>query len=149
MPGGVTDRPADVWEPLLAVAELAGDDWSQRARTACLAFAGCASDDAATVGTRLLTDLHSVFGDADVLSTETIWPRYTRSMTPRGVTGTASPWMPGIAVVKGSSACDPRHLGAAASLHEGMAETLAVPRLPVSSTVARRLRSSDESSTSR
>jgi hypothetical protein len=27
MPEGVTDRPADVWEPLLAVADAAGGDW--------------------------------------------------------------------------------------------------------------------------
>ena len=27
MPDGVTDRPADVWEPLLAVADAAGGDW--------------------------------------------------------------------------------------------------------------------------
>jgi len=53
------------------------------------------------------------------------------------------------AVVKGPSACGQRHLGAAASPLEGRAETLAVPRLAVPPTVARRLRSSDESSTSR
>lgn len=27
MPEGVTDRPADVWEPLLAVADAAGGHW--------------------------------------------------------------------------------------------------------------------------
>jgi hypothetical protein len=30
MPPGVTDRPADVWEPLLAVADAAGADWPAR-----------------------------------------------------------------------------------------------------------------------
>jgi hypothetical protein len=35
MPSGVTDRPADVWEPLLAVADAAGGPWPGRARDAC------------------------------------------------------------------------------------------------------------------
>ncbi len=35
MPPGVTDRPADVWEPLLAVADAAGGPWPDRARDAC------------------------------------------------------------------------------------------------------------------
>jgi hypothetical protein len=32
MPEGVADRDADVWEPLLAVADLAGGHWPQMAR---------------------------------------------------------------------------------------------------------------------
>jgi Protein of unknown function (DUF3631) len=36
MPLGVEDRPADVWEPLLAIADAAGGDWPKRAREACL-----------------------------------------------------------------------------------------------------------------
>lgn len=36
MPEGVTDRPADVWEPLLAVADAAGGEWPDRAREACV-----------------------------------------------------------------------------------------------------------------
>lgn len=35
VPMPVEDRPADVWEPLLTVAELAGGDWSTRAQLAC------------------------------------------------------------------------------------------------------------------
>ena len=35
MPDGITDRPADVWEPLLAVADAAGGDWPQTGRFAC------------------------------------------------------------------------------------------------------------------
>jgi len=30
----VEDRPADTWEPLIAVADLAGGDWPARARKA-------------------------------------------------------------------------------------------------------------------
>lgn len=72
LPGGLDDRPADVWEPLLAVAELAGGDWPALARDACAALIGGARNDAQTDGTRLLADLRDVFGDRDALWTETI-----------------------------------------------------------------------------
>jgi len=73
MPSGVTDRPADVWEPLLMVADLAGGDWPDRARVACVAFVTGSRDDTASVGVKLLEDMHGVFRDSgDVLSTETI-----------------------------------------------------------------------------
>jgi hypothetical protein len=64
MPPGVTDRPADVWEPLLMVAELAGGEWPARAREACQAFVTGDSDDAVSLGVRLLTDLLDAFRDA-------------------------------------------------------------------------------------
>jgi hypothetical protein len=58
MPEGVTDRPADVWEPLLAVADAAGGTWPARARAACLELINAAHDnDEASLGVRLLTDL--------------------------------------------------------------------------------------------
>ncbi|WP_433890697.1 DUF3631 domain-containing protein [Streptomyces sp. CA-111067] len=58
MPEGVTDRPADVWEPLLAVADAAGGAWPERARAACLELVTAAKkDDKASIGIRLLTDL--------------------------------------------------------------------------------------------
>jgi hypothetical protein len=72
MPPGVADRPADVWEPLLAVAGLAGGEWPKLAAEACTAFIDGARDDTETAGTRLLADLRQVFGDTDVQSTETI-----------------------------------------------------------------------------
>jgi hypothetical protein len=34
MPEGIEDRPADVWEPLLAIADLAGGEWPEDARAA-------------------------------------------------------------------------------------------------------------------
>ncbi|MFD4141162.1 DUF3631 domain-containing protein [Streptomyces sp. NPDC058572] len=58
MPEGVTDRPADVWEPLLAVADAAGGDWPERARAACVELVNAArADDKGSLGIRLLTDL--------------------------------------------------------------------------------------------
>lgn len=75
MPTGVADRPADVWEPLLMVADLAGGDWPKRARAACVAFVTGAREDTTSVGVRLLADLRDVFGDETALSTQTILER--------------------------------------------------------------------------
>jgi Protein of unknown function (DUF3631) len=72
MPQGVTDRPADVWEPLLMIADLAGGDWPKLAAEACTAFVTGARDDTSSTGTRLLGDLRDVFASADQLFTQTI-----------------------------------------------------------------------------
>jgi len=58
MPDGVADRPADVWEPLLAVADAVGGDWPDRAREACLTLVKASrANDKGSLGVRLLTDL--------------------------------------------------------------------------------------------
>ncbi|MFG2293123.1 DUF3631 domain-containing protein [Streptomyces sp. NPDC048603] len=77
LPEGVTDRPADVWEPLLAVAEAASGDWPERARAACAEMVrDLAADDKGSIGIRLLTDLRDhVFGDADKLPTVVVLDR--------------------------------------------------------------------------
>ncbi|MFI6336215.1 DUF3631 domain-containing protein [Streptomyces sp. NPDC050535] len=74
MPEGVTDRPADVWEPLLAVADAAGGDWPARARAACLELINAGHDnDEASMGVRLLTDLRDkVFCGEDRMPTAAI-----------------------------------------------------------------------------
>lgn len=69
MPPGVHDRPADVWEPLLAVADAAGGDWPKRARAACVSFVAGSTEDTASSGVRLLADLREVFGDREAMST--------------------------------------------------------------------------------
>jgi hypothetical protein len=63
MPDDVTDRAADVWEPLLMVADLAGGHWPDKARDACVGFVTGAREDTASVGIRLLGDLLAVFRD--------------------------------------------------------------------------------------
>jgi hypothetical protein len=71
----VEDRAADTWEPLVAIADLAGGDWPARARNACSALTGEAEEnDDASVGVRLLADLHEVFAE-DALWTEMILDR--------------------------------------------------------------------------
>jgi hypothetical protein len=58
MPDGVADRPADVWEPLLAIADAAGGDWPERAREACVTLVKASrANDKGSLGVRLLTDL--------------------------------------------------------------------------------------------
>ena len=64
MPAGVTDRAADVWESLLAVADLAGDEWPERARVSCVSLVSESMGDRHSLGVRLLADLREVFGGA-------------------------------------------------------------------------------------
>jgi hypothetical protein len=72
----VEDRAADTWEPLIAVAELAGGDWSELARGACRTMVAAAHDDHdGTLGERLLADLWEVFGADDRLASTAILER--------------------------------------------------------------------------
>ncbi|MBN9756802.1 DNA primase [Pseudonocardia sp. Ae406_Ps2] len=61
MPEQVTDRNAEIWEPLLAIADLAGDHWPDTARAAAVHFVGQATETGTSVGTRLLADLRALF----------------------------------------------------------------------------------------
>ncbi len=66
------DRAADCWEPLCAVADLAGRDWPSRIHLACKVLCDQATEEDSSLGVRLLADLHGVFDDADKLATESI-----------------------------------------------------------------------------
>ncbi|EWM19229.1 DUF3631 domain-containing protein [Kutzneria sp. 744] len=72
MPDGVADRPAETWEPLLAIADAAGGDWPDIARAACLHFVGESTQAPTSLGVRLLADLHAIFTrrNADRLATK-------------------------------------------------------------------------------
>ena len=73
MPAGVEDRAADMWEPLLALADIAGGQWPQRAREAAAALVAVAREVEPSLNLRLLADLRTVFGkDHDALHTKTI-----------------------------------------------------------------------------
>lgn len=72
MPDGIADRAADVWEALLAVADAAGGDWPNRARVAAVALVALSMGRTPSLGVRLLSDLRTVFGDRDAMSTEEI-----------------------------------------------------------------------------
>ncbi|ONI72709.1 hypothetical protein ALI144C_42610 [Actinosynnema sp. ALI-1.44] len=61
MPHGVTDRSAEIWEPLLAIADAAGGHWPDTAREACRHFvlSPTLTDD--SLGIQLLSDLRDLF----------------------------------------------------------------------------------------
>jgi hypothetical protein len=61
MPDGVTDRPAEIWEPLLAIADTAGGHWPDTARGACRHFVLDTGPSITSLGVRLLADLRAVF----------------------------------------------------------------------------------------
>jgi len=61
MPPGIEDRAADMWEPLLAIADAAGGNWPKRARKAATELVGAAKEAEPSLGVRLLADLKTVF----------------------------------------------------------------------------------------
>ncbi|WP_369799357.1 MULTISPECIES: DUF3631 domain-containing protein [unclassified Micromonospora] len=72
-PMPVEDRAADTWEPLVAVADLAGSTWPQRARQAVTVLT-TEADESGNVSTRvrLLADVRTAFtvlGDPPAAST--------------------------------------------------------------------------------
>jgi hypothetical protein len=69
MPDGIEDRDADVWEPLLAVADAVGGDWPRRARSAAVALVAASKEVEPSLGIRLLADIRQVF-DADTIPTK-------------------------------------------------------------------------------
>lgn len=101
LPGSLGDRQADVWEPLLAIADLAGGSWPTRARSAAMALAGRIEDQDILV--ELLTDvaafLMSYSPAKDIVSTTALvealtaledrpwatWRRGEKPITPRGL----------------------------------------------------------------
>lgn len=78
MPDTVTDRDADVWEPLMAVADVAAagrhvagvaareatadtpSDWAALSRVAAVAAVASSGDEEQTIGVQLLTDLELI-----------------------------------------------------------------------------------------
>jgi hypothetical protein len=63
VPDVLGDRAADIWEPLLGIACLAGGDWPERAASAAIKLSVPAEDDdSGSDGVRLLADVRSAFG---------------------------------------------------------------------------------------
>ena len=71
LPDELNDRAQDLWEGLLAVADLAGADWPERARTAALELSGD-KEEGGGEGRRLLADLREVFGSHPRMQTSEI-----------------------------------------------------------------------------
>jgi len=97
LPEELGDRSQDNWEPLLAIAECAGQDWTRRAETAARKLSATHEDPAST-GNELLADIYEIFGGmtGEKISTvqlinaltsddEKSWSTYNRGkpLTPR------------------------------------------------------------------
>lgn len=66
MPAGVVDRPAEVWEALIAVADAAGGRWPTLAREACAYFVLQRAGEPPSPGVRLLADIRALFAEHGV-----------------------------------------------------------------------------------
>src|SRR3954451_10244578 len=63
IPDVLNDRAADIWEPLLAIAELAGGDWPERARQAAIGLSAAQDSNPTSA---LLLDIFAVFTESKV-----------------------------------------------------------------------------------
>lgn len=116
VPEGFTNRLADNWRPLLAIADLVGGDWPQRARDAARMLVAAKADE--SHATLLLEDLRRLFSArrADRLSSADIvaalgdmedrpWPEYShgRPITKRGLASILSRFKVGPKTVRFST----------------------------------------------
>jgi hypothetical protein len=68
LPEELSDRQQDIWEPLLAIAELADEGWAERGRAAAVSlFTGRVDDE--SLGVHLLADTREVFDGLERIST--------------------------------------------------------------------------------
>jgi|CXWL01.1.fsa_nt_gi putative DNA primase/helicase len=58
------DRAADNWASLLVVADLAGGEWSERARAAAIALSKTHKFEDDSFGVQLMSDIRMVFGES-------------------------------------------------------------------------------------
>ncbi len=62
---GLSNRDADNWEPLIAIAELAGGGWPLKIRQAALKIVG-KREEAPSLDAELLSDIRNVFADRKI-----------------------------------------------------------------------------------
>ncbi|MBT7690431.1 MAG: DUF3631 domain-containing protein [Gemmatimonadales bacterium] len=100
----LVDRPADVWMPLLAIAELAGAAWQQRAR--CSAERHNRADESDdSLGLELLRDIRTIWPNAEpslavakllellCIDPERRWNEYRgKALTARGLAQLLQPY---------------------------------------------------------
>ena len=63
IPDTLSDRAADIGEPLLALADLAGDHWPEQAREALVKLCGSATMEDDNLGAKLLTACREIFAE--------------------------------------------------------------------------------------
>ena len=74
LPESIQDRDADLWEPLIAIADEVGGLWPQTARETGVYFVAESKNQPVSLGIRLLKDIREVFTD-DRLSTARLLER--------------------------------------------------------------------------
>ena len=65
LPESLNDRQQDNWEPLLAIAQVVGGDWPDKALKAALKLSGT-EGMAQTIGTELLADIRAIFESRNI-----------------------------------------------------------------------------------
>jgi hypothetical protein len=75
LPDEIQDRDADVWEPLIAIADAVGGEWPSRARRASVALISESKEADPSLGVKLLADLKSIFQDDQELPSKLILSR--------------------------------------------------------------------------
>ena len=72
LPDELDDRAADAWEPLFAIADLAGSDWRTRANAAAIELSVTRDGDEVSRGTQLLAAIRNAMSGADVITTASL-----------------------------------------------------------------------------
>ena len=77
LPESLSDRQQDVWEPLLAIADLAGEDWPDQARKAALELTQSVEDG--DIKVELLSDLADILENLrdEIVPSEELLPALT------------------------------------------------------------------------
>jgi hypothetical protein len=75
LPPEIQDRDADVWEPLIVIADAVGGSWPERARVSAVSLVSSAREREASLGIKLLMDCRTAFADADRLPTKALLQR--------------------------------------------------------------------------
>lgn len=105
----ISDRALDNWEPLLAIAKLAGNAWVEKVYQAARSFSGN-DKESLPIGTELLKDIEKIFQDKLLLKIHTVelinylcedeespWSMYNirgidKKITPRQLSKLLSPY---------------------------------------------------------
>jgi hypothetical protein len=69
LPDKIRDRDADVWEPLLTLAEIAGGEWPILARVAAVTLVTLAKESTPSLGVKLLADIQQVLKREEQMKT--------------------------------------------------------------------------------
>jgi hypothetical protein len=84
LPAALNDRAQDNWEPLLAIADLAGGEWPSAARAAALKLSAEAETGTASLKTLLLADIKVAFeGTEDRMTSIALVAELTKDPTSR------------------------------------------------------------------